>query len=432
MKNPWLGRALWFLLGIFLVFFALNRHARSDRFNYHSEIWSDKAGYQIYLSGFEYGWDTENLPDTGLSRMTGYGFYTDLESGTFITKYTYGTALAQSPFYLLGHFLEAEDEAYPGFSVIQNRMVSLAAAVYLLLGLFFLYRFLSYYFSKKLLPWLIVILLFGTNLLYYGSHETGMSHVYSFAVFAGLLLFIKRKNFLQNAKIWELIAFGLLSGWIIMLRQSNALFPLIVLFLDSSSWSEIRTRILHFLRLKNLLWIVLGGVLMILPQLLYWNYAFESMVAYSYGEEGFNWFAPKLIRSFFDPYNGLFIYMPIMALVLFWMIQMTRNKVQNGRLVLVSFLIISYVFSCWWAWWFGCAFGQRSYVEYLTLFSIPIGYGLTKLIQLSALKRYSLLLIIVVCCAYTSKMAMSIDHCFEGSKNWDWPVYIELLQSPMK
>jgi len=419
-------------MGLFLVFFALNRHARSDRFNYHSEIWSDKAGYQIYLSGFEYGWDARNFPDTSLSRITGYGFYTDPESGTLLTKYTYGTALAQLPFYLVGHFLEDEKETFPGFSVIQNRMVSVAAAFYLFVGLFFLYQFLTYFFSKKVLPWVIIILLFGTNLLYYGSHETGMSHVYSFAVFAGLLLFIKRRSYFEKEAFWEFLVFGLLSGWIVMLRQSNALFPLIVLFLDISSRSAFRHRLRRLVRIKNLFAIVVGGFLMLLPQLVYWNYAFESMVAYSYGNEGFNWLYPRIIKSFFDPYNGLFIYMPIMLFVLFWMIQMTRKKVQNGMLTLLSFVIISYVFSCWWAWWFGCAFGQRSYVEYLTLLSIPIGYGLSQLHTLPRLRRYALVLGIILCCGYTSKMAMSIDHCFEGSKNWDWPAYGELLQSPMK
>jgi len=432
MKNPWFGRALWFLLGLFLVFFALNRHARSDRFNYHSEIWADKAGYQIYLSAFEYGWDARNLPDTAMVSMTGYGFYTDAESGTFITKYTYGTALAQLPFYLLGRSLESDEEIYPGFSVVQNRLVSVAAAVYLFIGLLLLYQFLRTYFSRSVVPWVLVILLFGTNLLYYGSHETGMSHAYSFALFAGLLLFIKRRNFLQNAKVWELVVFGLLCGWIVMLRQSNALFPLIILFLDTNSWTEVRSRFMYFLRIKNLIWILLGAIVMLLPQLIYWNYAFERMVAYSYGDEGFKWFSPKLIRTFFDPYNGLFIYMPIMALILFWMIQMARNRVQNGMLTLLSFVIISYIFSCWWAWWFGCAFGQRSYVEYLTLLSLPIGYGLSQIGKLSALKRFSLVLFIVCCCAYTSKMAMSIDHCFEGSKNWDWKAYQELLKAPMK
>lgn len=432
MKSAWLPRILWLVLGIFLVFFALNRHARSDRFNYHSEIWADKAGYQIYLSAFEYGWDARNLPDTSMASKTGYGFFTDFESGAFITKYTYGTALAQLPFYLIGRAFESGDEMYPGFSVTQNRMISVAAAVYLLIGLLFLYGFLRSYHSPTTVFWVLITLLFGTNLLYYGSHETGMSHVYSFAVFAGLLLFVKRRSFFANERFWEFLIYGLLSGWIVMLRQSNALFPILIIFLNASTWTEMKSRFGRMLKLKNLLWILLGGLIMLIPQVLYWNYAFESMVAYSYGEEGFNWFHPRIIKSFFDPYNGLFIYMPIFALLIFWMIQMGRRQVQNGRLVLLSFVLLSYVFSCWWAWWFGCAFGQRSYVEYFTLLSIPLAYGIAQLKLMSSTKRIAIIAIMVICCAYTSKMAMSIDYCFEGSKNWDWQAYELLLKSPMK
>jgi len=432
MKNPWIARVLWTLLGIFLVFFALNRHARSGRFNYHSEIWADKAGYQIFLSAFEYGWDAREVVDTSLVRNTGYGFEIDPKTGTFITKYTYGTALAQAPFYLIGHFLEGEDEAYPGFSVIQNRMASLAAAIYLFVGLLLLAQFLAYYFSKKVLPWVLLILLFGTNLLYYGSIETGMSHVYSFAVFAGLLLFIKRCSFFKREAFWEFLVFGLLSGWIVMLRQSNILFPLVFFFLDAASWVEIQERFKRMFRVKNLLGVLLGGIVLLLPQILYWNYAFESMLAYSYGEEGFKWLHPKTIRTFFDPYNGLFIYMPIMFFILYWMIRMARQKVMNGALTLGVFIVISYMFSCWWAWWFGCAFGQRSYVEYLTLLSIPLAYGLSRLKQFKTTSRYILIGLLLTSCLYTSKMAMSMDHCFEGSKNWDWKTYETLFFAPMK
>lgn len=431
-KKPVLSFVVWLLVGVFLVFFALNRHSRADRFNYHSEIWADKAGYTIYLQAFEYGYDGRRVPDTAIVSKTGYGFSIDPKNGVFITKYTYGTALAQSPFYLLGSFIEADSEILPGFSVIQNRMVSLAGAVYLVFGLFFLYRFLGFFYVKKVRILTLLILLFGTNLLYYGTLEPGMSHIYSFALFSGFLLFLKRRDFFAKEKFWEFFVFGCLAGWMVVLRQSNLLFPLVYFFLDAGTRALVLERVKRIFTFGNLIPVLLGFFLLLSPQILYWNYAFESMLAYSYGEEGFHWLDPKIHKVFFDPYNGLFIYAPLMFFAVVSMIMMLRNKVENAWLITATFGIMTYIFSCWWAWWFGCAFGARSYVEYLSLFSLAFAYGWRDILTRNKGTIITASIVVVLCCAYTTKMALSIDTCFPGSKKWDWPVYFDELKRKVK
>lgn len=426
-KKTLLPFALWFMAGAFLVFFALNRHAKADRFNYHSELWADKAGYSIYLQAFEYGYDGRTIPDTAIISKTGYGFSIDAENGVFITKYTYGTALAQSPFYFLGSIFESDTELLPGFSVVQNRMVSVAGAVYLLLGLIFLYRFLRFYYEKTVGILTLLVLLFGTNLLYYGTLEPGMSHIYSFAVFSGFLYFIKKRNYFKEEKIWEFVVFGCLAGWMVVLRQSNLLFPLVYFFLDASATSSVLERVKRVFKLRNLLFVLLGFSVLIAPQIVYWNYAFESMVAYSYGDEGFNWLNPRILKVLFDPYNGLLIYSPILLFVLIYMGTMLKKKATNAWLIFATFLIMTYIFSCWWAWWYGCAFGARSYVEYLSLLSLVFAYGWKDILHKSRTTKLVSSLVVLLFCLYTCKMALSIDTCFPGSKNWDWPTYFEEL-----
>ncbi|MHB1276815.1 MAG: hypothetical protein ACYC1Q_00285 [Bacteroidia bacterium] len=426
-KKALLPVALWFLAGTFLVFFALNRHARADRFNYHSELWADKAGYSVYLQAFEYGYDGRAIPDTSIATKTGYGFQIDSESGVIVTKYTYGTALAQLPFYLFGSFLEPDNETLPGFSVVQNRMVSVAGALYLLAGLIFLYRFLRFYYEKRVRFLSLLVLLFGTNLLYYGTLEPGMSHVYSFALFSGFLLFIKTRNFFKTERFWEFFVFGCLAGWIVVLRQSNLLFPLVYFFLDSSDSALARERARRIFKIRNLIPVLLGFLLLILPQIVYWNYAFESMLAYSYGNEGFNWLNPRPLKVLFDPYNGLLIYAPLWLLMLVYLAIMLRKKATNAWLLFACFAIMTYIFSSWWAWWFGCAFGARSYVEYLSLFSLALAYGWKDVLHKSKTTKRIVSLVVLLSCMYTTKMALSIDTCFPGSKNWDWPVYFEEL-----
>ncbi|HCS19432.1 MAG TPA: hypothetical protein DIW47_02525 [Bacteroidetes bacterium] len=427
-----LSFAFWFFAGVFLVFFALNRHSRADRFNYHSELWADKAGYSIYLQAFEYAYDGRKIPDTAIVSKSGYGFQIDQESGVIVTKYTYGTALAQAPFYILGRFFESDAEVLPGFSVIQNRMVSVAGAVYLLLGLFFLYRFLRFYYDKKVVINTLLVLLFGTSLLYYGTMETGMSHIYSFALFSGFLLFIRQRSYFARERFWEFFVFGCLAGWMIVLRQSNLLFPLVYFFLDAGSVTQVKERIKRMFRIRNLFPAIAGVLLLIAPQIVYWNYAFDSMLAYSYGDEGFNWLNPKILKVFFDPYNGLFIYAPILLFAAIYGAVMIRRKVPNAWLIFATFGIMTYIFSCWWAWWFGCAFGARSYVEYLSLLSMAMAYGWKEILSGSKKALVGAGIVALFCCVYTTKMAFSTDGCFPGSKEWDWPAYANEVMSKVR
>ena len=47
-------RRLLYRLGVFsfiviTLFLTFNKHSKSGYYNYHSEIWADKAGYYVYL-----------------------------------------------------------------------------------------------------------------------------------------------------------------------------------------------------------------------------------------------------------------------------------------------------------------------------------------------------------------------------------------------
>ncbi|MDX5319669.1 MAG: hypothetical protein LPK45_01275 [Bacteroidota bacterium] len=421
---------LWLGLGLVLVFLALNRHSRADRFNYHSEVFSDKAGYHIYLSAFEYDWNSKNFPDTALVSLSGYGFETNPE-GKILTKYTYGTALAYSPFYMIGAFFESKDETYPGFSVLQNRMVSLAAAIYLLLGLYFSFVFLRYRYSVRTAGLTILVVLLGSNLLYYGVQETGMSHVYSFAIFAAFLVLLRKTKYLKEAGMGQVFLFGVLIGWMLMIRQLNAFFPLVYFFLDleeETAWDRLK----RLFQPRLLLFSGIGLVLLLIPQLLYWQYAFGTWVKYSYGEEGFIWSRPEMLKLWFSPYNGAILYVPLILMMLYGLSKTKAGERKNARLVLIYFVGLSYLFSCWWAWWFGCAFGARSLVEYYVLLMIGLAALLENFPSFSKSKRLLLSALIFLCCAYTFKMSFSVSPCFPGEKGWDWKGYVQEFKAPIR
>lgn len=431
-RHRWQRAAGWLLLFGLMLFLALNKHSRAGRFNYHSEIWSDKAGYYIYLPLlFEYSMDVGEIRDTSLVSGTGAGFVIDSTRNTLQTKYPYGVALAQLPFYLLANVLAPPGEDPPGFSEWHHRMVNGAAVCYLLFGLFFLSRFLRAYFRSRIVFLTLTALLLGTNLYYYSVFETGMSHVYSFGVFSFFLWFLKHTRFLERGKTTDFLVFGLLCGWVIILRPINLLFLLIYFFLDHSGKENLLSRCKRLLRPAHLVIVAGAAFLVILPQLLYWKYAFGSWLSYSYGDEGFNWPHPQWLKVLFSPNNGLFLYLPLFLLLLVFMVRMWLMKVPNGRLLLTAFLLLTYIFSCWWEWGFGCAFGGRCYVEYLSLFSLALAYGFDWLAKQRLFVRAVGFVLVLCCVIYAFKMMYSYTGCFQGHKNWDWQAYRTWVMEPM-
>ena len=124
-------------LGITL-FLTFNRHSKSGYFNYHSEIWADKSGYYVYLpAAFKFNFNPNNFPDS-IEINTGNGFALDERNGKVITKYTYGVALMQSPFFCLAEILaEPLNFEKNGFSPIYHWCINVASVFYLVIGLIF-------------------------------------------------------------------------------------------------------------------------------------------------------------------------------------------------------------------------------------------------------------------------------------------------------
>ena len=152
-----------FCLSLALTWFF---HKDSVKFNDPNELWSDRAGYYIYLPAtFFYHFDARKMP-ADLDVQTGGGFSIDTLHNKIDTKYTYGVALLASPFFVAAGIVSrvAGYHSEYGFSMIYMRMMALAAVVYLLLGLWFLKKFLDCYFQPLISYFVITLIFLGTKL----------------------------------------------------------------------------------------------------------------------------------------------------------------------------------------------------------------------------------------------------------------------------
>jgi len=120
------------------------------------------------------------------------------------------------PFFTLGYAIASiQGDKLDGYSPPFQKAISLAGLFYLLFGLVFLKLFLSLYNIKNsIIAFVLVIIVFGTNLLTYTVMLPSMSHVYSWGFITAFLYFIKRLFISQKIKY---LYFGIFIFGIILL-----------------------------------------------------------------------------------------------------------------------------------------------------------------------------------------------------------------------
>lgn len=352
----------------------------------------------------------------------------DKERGKVVTKYTCGVALLQLPFFCLAElFAKPLGFEQNGFSPVHHWSVNVSSVTYLVLGLVLLMKFLMVRLEASSALIAILSIFLATHLFYYSIVETGMSHVYSFSLFCGFLYFLRRTRYLEKSSVLNGLIAGLLAGLIVLIRPTNLLFLSCFFFLDSTCWSDIISRAKRLTHYKILFPALIGAFVIFLPQLLYWNYSSGSMFYYSYENEGFNWAEPKLLFAWFSPHNGLLAYTPLYLLIIGALFAMVSRKKVNGIYLSVLFFALSYVFSSWHDWGFGCSFGARSYVEYASVFSLPVAHVIHKARGWHLLKKGVLAVLIGACAVFNVRMTAVYDGCFYGKGIWDWEAYLQLV-----
>ena len=182
----------WFYVVLFLLIFILINVRQKIVTNFNCEICADKAGYYMYLPAiFQYGFKVDNYPEK-LDEQHGNGFRIDKVNNKIITKFTCGVALLQFPFYSFGTLIAKvfSLNVLP-YSFYYLFFINIGAAFYIVLGLYFMRKWLNYYVDDISSFLTILIIFFGTNLYYYTLDESLMTHLYSFSLFSALLYGLK-------------------------------------------------------------------------------------------------------------------------------------------------------------------------------------------------------------------------------------------------
>jgi hypothetical protein len=323
------------------------------------------------------------LPATFLYHDLSFGFATAAdfpgeiplnrtERGDAVLKMTCGAAVLWTPFFLLAH-AAARLLSVPanGYSWPYHYAIGLAAIVYAVAGLVLLRGVLRRYFADGVVALTLVTVFAATNLFYYTTFESGMTHAYSFFLFA---LFLRLTIAWHASPTWaKALALGGALGLVVLVRPSNGVVVLVFLLYRDAALPRWHDKMELLARQSLPLLAALGvSVAVLLPQFVYWKYSTGSWVCYSYRDEGFFFARPRIIDGLFSYRKGLFVYTPILTLAFAGMLRLPRRLREWSWAVVLFTAVDLYVVFCWWCWWYGASFGMRALIEAYAIWAIPM------------------------------------------------------------
>ena len=432
MKRPAGGSWFFYLLFCLSLGLAWFFHRETKTFDDRRELWSDRAGYYIYLpAAYIYHFDARRMPPD-LDIRTGGGFAIDTARNCIDTKYTYGVALMQAPFFVAAGVISrvASFDSEHGFSILYMRMMMLAAVIYLILALWLLKKFLDHHF-RPAIGYLVVLLLFaGTNLFYYSLIDGMMSHIYSFflaAVYLYALLQFRKTDRYR----WFLVLAATLA-LITLIRPVNLLFLLLLFVPLETADVSIRNQLFRLLRPRYILALAIAFFLLFLPQMIYWKYLSGHWIHFSYGKEGFiNWRHPRIAEVLFSPLNGLIPTTPLLLFMLTGIAAMWIRKIRGRGVISLLFLLVAFICGAWSMWYFGCSYGQRSFIEYYPILSVPLAVAVNGILECRKFALRTLLFLLLLFTVYIplryTLVVYRHDRCYYGS-TWDWDHYRRSLE----
>jgi hypothetical protein len=285
-----------------------------------------------------------------------------------VSKMTSGWAILNLPAFLIADTW-AKNSSYKrnGISHPYLMLVTLNALLFLFIGLYYLRRFLSFFFKDYAVAFALGFIVVGTNLPYYTLFEP-MAHVYGFSLFSTLLYYTWR--YINHPSFTKVILMGLVGGLLVLLRPTNLMLLLFPLSLYAFALYQKKLRF----SFKDTLLFIPCFLLVFIPQFLYWHYMTHQWIIYSYTDESFHFTNAEVWKGLFGYRKGWLIYSPIVAFGLVGLLWAAFKKQASALFALGTIALFVFVTFSWWCWWYGGGFGSRATIELLPLIAMGLGF----------------------------------------------------------
>lgn len=370
---PWIT-----LIAVTLIYVSIA--ANHSRWKSNGVIRWDVYGYTMYLSAafihheFKSFSDFKKIDDiyAPCGDFKGYARHA-LPNGNFVLKYTMGNAIMMSPFYLLAHVYTKKFSNYTpdGHTLPYHLAISISSIFYTFLGLAFLILYLQKKYSAVATSITVLSLAIGTNLLFYASIETGMTHIVSFFLFAATLWTFDRWT--ENLKWIYAIILGVCIGLIILVRPTDVTVVAFFLPLFLPLVIGSKNNLIKIFSQAAIAFSI--SLIVFLPQLLYWKIATGHWVFNSYVGEHFDFLHPHIFDGLFSYKKGWLVYTPIILFGLLGAASLVLKRKAEGIGLFIFLSVNCFVVFSWWCWWYGGSFGARSMIQSYALLSVGFAAG---------------------------------------------------------
>lgn len=360
---------IWFFLGAFY-------YPKWNNTGSESAISWDVSGYYHYLPAIFIYRDIKTqtyMGDINAKYLPSPAYDQSFEhhdSGNRVNKYAIGQAVMFSPFFLVAHIYAKLAKTYPpdGYSKPYQVAIWLGSLLISILGLLLLRKILLYYFMDHIVAWTLVALGLATHWMEYASISNGMNHTWLFTLLCGLILCTIR--FYKKMEWGAAAGIGIFLGLAILTRPTEIVWTLIPLLWEIQSVRD-RTSFL-FRHWNKCIGAAAIAAVIISIQLIYWKYVADEWIVYSYGDQGFNWLHPSILRGLKGANVGWWLYTPLMLFAMpGWVGLYQKHQPVFWPTFLTSFLAL-YITLSWGHWEGGGGLGQRNLIQAYPLMAFPL------------------------------------------------------------
>jgi hypothetical protein len=386
------------ILAIYVILFFLVKNPADP---HDRVIISDGKAYYGYLTAtfiyqdlsysFIEDYESKYYPDhPSIFKEFRYPF-----KGEIVNKGFPGLAFLLLPFFLIAHLL-ALITGLPadGYSLVYQYAMAAAALFYFWLGLRYTARLLrAFHTGPKTTAFILLLIAFATNIIYYTLKEGMMTHVYNFWLAAAFMLYLRL--YFTSKQTRHILYAALIFGLIVSVRPTNGLFILLVPFV-AGSYHRFVALLKEVLFCPKMLFRVLGAA-MVFPFLtmLIWYLHSGYWLVWSYGEEGFNFLEPNFFKILFSFNRGWFIYTPLALLSLAGLVWLFRHRRFMFYWMTAFLVVFVYVASSWWVWTYTSNFGQRTFIDTYAVIALMLAFS-RRLIGANILLRASAIAVSVL------------------------------------
>ena len=328
-------------------------------FMLHAKI----VGKTIYGDGiFYFSWIRSITFDGDVDMANDYACFAITDSqqplgtnGKTGNKFAIGPALLWSPSYLTVKTIVGGN----GCGFPYQLAVGFTSVLAAIAGLLFLYRTLTRFYPRTVSALSVAAIAFATNMLFYGAVDPVNSHAVSFFAASVFVTALYGSDFVFSFMT------GASFGLLLATRPQDILYVLLIIPLYKK---------IHVPKL------ILGFILLFLPQLLAWQALYGKFWTSPYlaGSEGFDFLHPHILGVLLTPSSGLFLWTPIVFIACLGLpiLFMKKRTIGIPILAIVAFQLV--LIASWSTWWQGASYSGRMFIGTLPL----MGFGLSEVFWL--------------------------------------------------